>query len=415
MNDKNSTQTARHKDGERFDALQLRRAISYIRVSTQGQAERGGYQEGLSIPAQREAIDDKAESLGAVIVKEFVERGRTGATNDRPALRELLAYVQETPGIDFVIVHKVDRLARTVAGDVDISRALSTAHVRLVSTTESIDETPSGRLVHGIMAVLAEFYSQNLSTEVLKGMRQKAQHGGTLGRAPVGYLNRRRIDEQGHEVRDVIPDPQRAILIKEAFRLYATGTWTLARLADQMASLGLHSRETVHRASRPLSAARLQEILINPYYTGLVRFEGTIYPGAQPALVDTPTWQLVQSIMASGRIGTRTRKHPHYLLASVYCAECGARLHIHHARSARNTIYPYFICSGSRSCRMPAALIQSTEQAIVASYRQIRLPAEIGTHLSKPLPAAYAAASAASRRLLNQALFERILISRSIH
>ena len=61
----------------------------------------------------------------------------------------------------------------------------------------------------GIMASSAEFYSQNLATEVMKVMRQKAIHGGTPGRAPLGYLNERRYDD-GREVRAITIDPERA-------------------------------------------------------------------------------------------------------------------------------------------------------------------------------------------------------------
>ena len=49
-------------------------AVSYLRVSTKEQAEKGGNAEGFSIPAQREATRRKAEQLGAGIVEEFVER-----------------------------------------------------------------------------------------------------------------------------------------------------------------------------------------------------------------------------------------------------------------------------------------------------------------------------------------------------
>ena len=50
-------------------------AVSYLRVSTKEQAEKGGNAEGFSIPAQREANQRKADQLGATIVQEFVDAG----------------------------------------------------------------------------------------------------------------------------------------------------------------------------------------------------------------------------------------------------------------------------------------------------------------------------------------------------
>src|SRR5437588_12529648 len=86
-------------------------AVIYLRVSTKDQAYRNNTAEGLSLPAQREACERKAEALGATIVEQFVERGESAKTTNRTELQRLLAYVKDNP-VDYVIVHKVDRWAR---------------------------------------------------------------------------------------------------------------------------------------------------------------------------------------------------------------------------------------------------------------------------------------------------------------
>lgn len=68
-----------------------------------------------------------------------------------------------TEHFDFIIVHKVDRLARSRADDVALTAAITASGARLVSVTENIDETPSGLLFHGIMSSIAEFYSRSPS------------------------------------------------------------------------------------------------------------------------------------------------------------------------------------------------------------------------------------------------------------
>ena len=80
----------------------------------------------------------------------------------------MLAYIREH-SVDYVLMHKLDRLARSRADDVAITRAIHDAGARLVSTTEGIDTTPNGVLLHGIMASIAEFYSRNPAQEVMKG------------------------------------------------------------------------------------------------------------------------------------------------------------------------------------------------------------------------------------------------------
>ena len=210
--------------------MTTRFAVSYLRVSTRGQAERGGgADEGFSIPAQREANKKKALTMGAMVIKEFVDRGASAKSADRPELQKMLEYVKENADrIDYVIVHKVDRLARNRGDDVDITRTLREYGVQLVSASESIDDTPAGMLLHGIMSSIAEFYSQNLANEVKKGMGEKVKNGGTPALAPLGYLNIRRVDEKGREERTVILDEERAPLVKLAFTEFATGSWTVA-------------------------------------------------------------------------------------------------------------------------------------------------------------------------------------------
>lgn len=128
--------------------------------------------------------------------------------------------------MDYLIVHKVDRLARNRGDDIDIQRILDEANVRLVSVLETIDNTPSGMLLHGIMSSIAEFYSRNLATEVKKGLTEKVKSGGTPNKAPLGYKNIRGYDEMGRRNSRVELDPERAPLIVLAFKEYAANKWS---------------------------------------------------------------------------------------------------------------------------------------------------------------------------------------------
>ena len=58
-------------------------AVTYLRVSTTEQARRGGRDEGYSLPDQRRAVERKAQSMGAVVVEEFVEPGESGKSLSR--------------------------------------------------------------------------------------------------------------------------------------------------------------------------------------------------------------------------------------------------------------------------------------------------------------------------------------------
>src|SRR2546430_2541303 len=146
-----------------------KRAVIYLRESTADQAQAADAVEGYSIPAQREACTRKAHDLDAEVVAEFVDRGESARSVDRKELQKMLARLAEHGDIDYVIVHKVDRLARNRADDVQIQLAIERAHAQLVSVTENVDATPSGKLVRHIMADLAAFYSATPATGIFKG------------------------------------------------------------------------------------------------------------------------------------------------------------------------------------------------------------------------------------------------------
>ncbi len=288
-----------------------RTAVIYLRVSTKEQAEKGGEAEGYSIPAQRDACRRKAQTLNAEILEEFVDAGESAKSADRPHLQRLIAYVSDHR-VNYVIVHKVDRLARNRSDDVMINLELQSAGAHLVSCTENIDETPSGKLLHGIMASIAEFYSGNLGAEALKGMLQKAARGGTIGKAPIGYLNVGKMID-GREVRTVELDPDRAELVQWCFEQYATGDWTTLKLLEAATARGLLTVPTRQRAAKPMSPSRFHGMLRNRYYIGKIVFKDVEYEGSHPHLVSAETFYAVQDVLDSHRVGEKQREHPHYL------------------------------------------------------------------------------------------------------
>ena len=373
--------------------LTPKRAVSYIRVSTREQAQRGGSEEGFSLPAQREANKRKAQSMGALVVKEFADRGESARSANRPELQKMLAYLKEDGGIDYVIVHKLDRLARNRADDVEINRAFEQAGVRLVSTSENIDQTPGGMLLHGIMSSIAEFYSRNLANEVMKGMGEKARNGGTLGKAPLGYVNVRGRDEHGREVRTVELDEERAPLVRLAFTEYATGNWTARQLAEHLNNRGLTIPPTTRKPTNPVSVRLLQTLLRNPYYKGVISFQGVEYAGAHEPLVDAATWQTVQDILTAHTNGERQRMHNHHLKSTIVCGLCGARLLVQHATSRASGTYHYFVCARRHrvhDCTFKAVLIDEVEARVAELYQQIRLSSDDRREIERYLRAEFA-------------------------
>jgi site-specific DNA recombinase len=224
-----------------------------------------------------------------------------------------------------------------------------------------------------------------LAAEILKGTTQKAKQGGTPGRAPVGYRNVRSL-ENGRDVRTVEVDAEKAALITWAFEAYATGDWTTRDLAAALADRGLLVRHQSTQVTKPLGNSYVHELLHNPYYMGLVRYRGVVYPGRHEPIVESATWYRVQELLAAKDLACeRQRQHRHYLRGTLACGRCGSRLIVSHAKG-NGGVYPYFICIGRQrdktSCTQRAISIDEVEERIAAYYgTDVQLTDEQATQL----------------------------------
>ncbi len=385
------------------------RCVIYLRVSTREQAEKGDGEEGFSLPAQREACLRHIRDRGWQLVDEYSDRGESARTADRPQLQALLTRVAEVRDIDAVVVHKVDRLARNMEDHIAIRALLRRRGASLVSVTENIEETASGRLVEGIHALMAEFYSANLAAEVRKGMGQKAKQGGYPHAAPLGYLNVRETIG-GRRICRMVIDPERAELVKTAFDLYATGDYTLEKLAHEMGQRGLRNRGRRDYPPKPLGITGLAHLLANVTYTGVVEWDGVEYPGQHPALVDRATFRRVQEVLALRAVrGIRDRTHNHYLKGLLSCEVCGRALSVQVSKRT----YTYLYCLGQKGsraptgCREPYVPAERLETEIARLYQRIQLPpawlGQLQTELNDEITTRQRA-SAGQREFLTRAL-----------
>ena len=353
------------------------RAVIYLRVSTTKQADKDIDPEGYSLPAQREACLRKAEELGADVIDEYIDRGESAKTADRPRFQLMLARIKEERDVDLVILDKVNRFARNRRDDANVLFELKSAGCQLVSVKENIDGTPAGALMHGILATLAEYESRNNGAEAIKGMTRKAQVGGTPGKAPVGYLN---VIEtvDGRPVRSVAVDPERAPLVRWAYEEYATGQWTLNTITEALVGKGLKAVPQGNRSPSPIARSMVAKVLSNPYYLGIVTFMGVQYEGRHKPLVSQELFDRVQEVLRlHGRSGERDRTHHHYLKGTLYCDSCGGRLCLTNAKGK----YLYFFCIGRQAkrpgCSQRYVLASEIEVEVGDFYsRSVRLDEE---------------------------------------
>ena len=357
----------------------MSKAVVLLRVSSEGQTKRAGSDEGYSIELQREGCHDKAARLEADVVKEFVGSAQSASRGMYPALRDALACIRERGDIDYLIVYRLDRLARDELTQFTVLAELRAAGVKFVSATEQIDETPQGMLVMSLLGAVNAYRSRDDGRKIKEGLVRKAQNGGTPNRARLGYLNVKHWDGK-NDIRTVERDPARAHLLEWAFQAYATNEWSVRALADELYGRGLRTRAYKGRKPGKVSHAALHEILRDPYYIGVVEYKGVRYEGEHPKLTTPDVFEQVQQLLTAHSLGgNRQRKHEHYLKGTIYCGLCGRRLQFTKCRGNGGR-YDYFVCGGrhrGEGCTLPYLAVPRIEEHITAYYqRQVRFDAE---------------------------------------
>jgi len=158
------------------------KAIGYVRVSTEGQA-----QDGVSLDAQEAKVHAWANLNSAESVTVFRDAGLSGKRADnRPGLQEALSAVGKG---DALIVYSLSRLTRSTKDTITIAEALDKRGADLVSLSEKIDTTTAaGKMVFRLMAVLSEFERDQIGERTRLALDHKRACGEkTGGDVPYGY------------------------------------------------------------------------------------------------------------------------------------------------------------------------------------------------------------------------------------
>jgi site-specific DNA recombinase len=282
-------------------------------------------------------------------------------------------------------------LNRNRIDDAWVLMSLRPLKVTLVSATENIDETPVGQLMHGILATINEFRSAEDGADIRFKMEEKARRGGTLGRAPLGYLNVRDTSE-GRNIGTVIIDEERAPFVRLAFELFATGEYTLERLAATLTERGLRTRPGRFPAG-PISDSKLSRMLRDRYYLGYTRFKGVERRGRHEPLISEELFEQVQLVLDARAVANeRQRTYPHYLKGSLFCGRCHdagrlGRMVIQRSVGRAGGEYFYFFCTRrqDRQCDNPYIGIDDIEAAVERYYRALTFSDEFCDRVRRKL------------------------------
>lgn len=342
---------------------------AYIRVSTDDQTE-------LSPDAQLRVILEAAKKDGIIIPQEFVfmeDRGRSGRRADnRPEFQRMISTARQNPSpFRYLYLWKFSRFARNQEESAFYKGILrKKCGVTIKSVSEPIMEGMFGRLVEMIIEWSDEFYSVNLSGEVLRGMTQKALEHGYQLTPCLGY------DAVGHGRPYIINEEQYQIVefIHRSFFDGKDMTW-IAREANRR---GYHTRR-----GNPFDTRAVRIILTNSFYVGLVKWNDVTFQGAHEcresvtSVFSANQERLSRIHRPRGRRQASSCKH--WLSGLLKCSICGASLGYNQTKDLTKRGHAFQCWKYTKGIHPGSCSVSSlkAEAAVLESLRMILETGEV--------------------------------------
>jgi len=276
------------------DSPPLRRCAIYTRKSS----EEGLAQDFNSLHAQREACESYINSQHSegwrLISTSYDDGGLSGGSMERPALRRLLADVEQGR-IDVIVVYKVDRITRSLADFAKMVEIFDAHHVSFVAVTQQFNTTSSmGRLTLNVLLSFAQFEREVTGERIRDKIAASKKRGMWMGGfVPVGYLKRDRR---------LVIDQQEVATVRLIFRRY-NELKSVRLLKEDLDRRGLLSKVRMGKnglqlGGKAYSRGKLYKLLSNPIYKGEIRHLKTCHPGQHQPIIDSGLWEQTQQLLA---------------------------------------------------------------------------------------------------------------------
>jgi len=205
------------------------KAIGYVRVSTDKQAD-----EGVSLDAQQSRIAAWCTANGYDLVTIHVDAGLSGKRADnRPELSAAIDAACDQQAA--LVVYSLSRLSRSTKDTITLADRLDKSGADLVSLSERIDTTTAaGRMVFRMLAVLNEFERDLVSERTTAAMQHKKSKGERVGKVPFGY------DLTADGVNLVANNREQEVL--EIITELRDNGLSLRRIADELTKRGIQTK-----------------------------------------------------------------------------------------------------------------------------------------------------------------------------
>lgn len=287
-------------------------SVLIARVSSKGQEE-----EGFSLEAQVKILTNYCSGTANLRIGRIYKIAESASKSEqRKIFKQAMEYI-EKHDVKHLVVEKVDRHVRNLHDAVDTYDWLMAdedRRIHFVKDTLVMHQKSRSQewLNWGIRVVMAKNYIDNLREETTKGTYEKLAQGWLPGTPPPGYKN---VVRDGKKVQDFDPDTYKSM--QRIFQLFLEPGQSVETIRHKMFEYGLTTA-----SGRMLVKNQAHRVLKNPFYIGIIQWDGKEYEGKQPRLISEELFYAVQAKLTR-KTPEKFRKHNPVLKGIMTCEHCG--------------------------------------------------------------------------------------------
>lgn len=279
-----------------------------------------------ALPAQELRLNNYAEHLQVKETSELYQFDETAFKEDRQKFQKIVQTISAYPDFCIVVFDKIDRFTRDASSDVVqvLKYLVKQGKVELHFPSDNLvyhkNSPASDKTRLGMGMVFGEYYSSAISDNVKRKIEHKLSIGEFPGKSPVGYKNVK-YEVNGKEEKNIVPDQSRRQYIEKAFDLRLDGK-SFRTIAKILREDGFRSNT---KKQGIVGQNQIETMLKNPFYYGVMRYDGKLYPHKYEPIVDKHTFDKVQVVNDNRtRDTTKTSLRRVYTFSGIVrCATCG--------------------------------------------------------------------------------------------
>lgn len=314
----------------------MQKALIYCRVSSERQVN-----EGNGLGSQERRCRDYAHARGYKVIKVFYDEGVSGSLFGRPAMNNLISYLDDNQNETFIIIFDdLSRFARDVIVHIQLKTELISRGAKLECLNFNFEDNDESEYAELVLAAGNQYQRKQNRRQVIQKMKARIDSGYWPFCYPPGLVNK---NDPVHGKILVSHEPF-ASIFKKAIEEYRDGiTNTLEQVQS---SINLQYKEK--NINKTISLSGTQRVLTNILYAGWIDYKPWNVPlqkGKHKGFVTKETYDAVQKkLFSKSKATLRSDYNEDFPLRGfIICPDC-KRPMTAAWHSGRNKKYPYYHC-----------------------------------------------------------------------